>query len=528
MDKISSRETLTDNFCSFAKQHVDVVSDCEDEEKYTFGYEHLPQQGDSSISAYPQSKASVSTLASAQHTTVVVWKNCVQREALLIWFAVARVQRRRLLDLDGGVVDALEDEVALSRVQRSLGVVRHQVHTQGRESRAQRPDVQVVHRHHGGALLQAALDLVGVDAVGRTLHEHVDAVAHDADGGGQHQHREDEGGDGVGDLPLGLVPNERAGHAHADALNEVAERVDVGGLDVEVLQLLLGCLCGQSLLEVSVGVAVGVAVAVAVAVRVAVAFLLTGAGAVSVAMAVTSMAVSMAAAAVTVSVAQDLHQDEVHEEADAGHNEHELAVHVLLGVGLQALHEALHGGVDEHAREHPDDQHGGDGANDLRALEAEAQAVGGRQRADPDGEERDAEARHVRQQVRGVRHDGQTAGQEAAHHLGAHEEQRAHAGQLQLALRALGAVRQRDAARAFALHGGRRALERHRLVHAAVVLARHTLAVAAAGRNPLCVNGRRRSSASKIEGGPVPKHGADETGGERRQAETTYLDLTRG
>ncbi|GMF38280.1 unnamed protein product [Phytophthora fragariaefolia] len=346
---------------------------------------------------------------------------------------------------------------------------------------AQRPDVQVVHCHDGRAVLQATLDLVGVDAVGRALHEHVDAVAHNADGGAQHQHREDEGGDGVGDLPLGLVPDEAAGDAHAHALDEVAERVDVGGLDVEVLELLLGLL---ALLEVgSVCVAVS-AVGVAVSgVRVAVSavcvgpLVAAGAGA-------ASMRVSVAApGAVRVAVAQDLHEDEVDDQADAGHDEHELPVDVLGRVGLQALEEALDGGVHEHAREHPDDEHAGDGADDLGALEAEAQAARGRQRAHPDGEQRDAEARHVRQQVGRVRHDGQAARQEAAHDLGAHEEQRAQAGELQLPLRALGAVRERDAARRLAVRG-RRALERHRFVHA-VVAARHGVRVPSCPQIPL-------------------------------------------
>ncbi|KAF1336044.1 hypothetical protein FI667_g560, partial [Globisporangium splendens] len=362
---------------------------------------------------------------------------------------------------------------------RLVRVVRDHVHTERREPRAERPDVEVVGRDHGRQRAQTVLNVLEVDAVRRAFHEHVHALLHDPVRRAEHQHREDERRDRVSDLPRRVVPDETASDAHAGALDKIAERVDVRRLNVEVLQrrlvrLLLRWFDAvlQIRASVRVTVAMGVAVArvVVMAGSVAVAVFLLGTMRMAV-VARSAMRVAVARAAVAVAVAQDLHQDQVHQEPDARDDEHQLAVYALLRVGLEALEEALDRGVHEHAREHPDHQHARDRADHLGTLEAKAQARRRRQRRGPDRKQRDTEARDVREQVRGVRHDRERAGEEPADDLGDHEQQRADARELQLALRVLGGRVERDAARAVgrsaAERAGRRGLERRGLVAAA-------------------------------------------------------------
>ncbi|KAJ8524995.1 hypothetical protein ON010_g16120 [Phytophthora cinnamomi] len=143
---------------------------------------------------------------------------------------------------------------------------------------------------------------------------------------------------------------------------------------------------------------------------------------------------------VRVPMAEDFHQDEVHDQADRSDDEHQFAIDASRWIGLQSVDEPHHRFVQQHTGEHPDHQHTRDGTDDLRALKAEAQSIGGRSLVHPDREKRDADARHVRQHVRRVRHDGQTAGQVASDDLGAHEKQRKQAGELQFALSSLVAL----------------------------------------------------------------------------------------
>ncbi|DAZ96331.1 TPA: hypothetical protein N0F65_008455 [Lagenidium giganteum] len=384
--------------------------------------------------------------------------------------AVAWVLLRRLLDLDRRVVDADRDEVVLSFVQRFVRVVRDQVHAQRWQTGAQRPDVQVVHSVDGWQSTKALLDFFWVDTFRRAFHQHVNAALDDANSRAQHQDREHKGSDWIGHLPLWVVPDQSTSNAHANALDEVTQRVDVRSFDVEVLKGLLlllailrallavAALLQQIRLLVRLTVAVAMTVAVAVAVLL---FVIRVAMTVAVAVAIGFLLIVVMRAAVRVAVAQDLHQHKVDTKANARNDEHELAVHAFLWVRANAFQEALDRGVHEHAREHPDDQHAGDGTNHFRALEAKGQARRRWQRADPDGKQRDAEAADVRQQVRRVRHDGQTAGHEAAHDLGQHEQQRARARPLELALRALGGVIERHAPRLLAAQ--RRARRRLRL-----------------------------------------------------------------
>lgn len=147
-----------------------------------------------------------------------------------------------------------------------------------------------------------------------------------------------------------------------------------------------------------------------------------------------------------VPVTQNLHQDNVHEQADAGHDEHELPVNVLLRVGFQTLDESVHSSIQQHARQHPDQQHTDNSTDHFSSLETEAHFVGSWQRGHPDREQRDAEAGHIREQVGGVRHDGQTASDGSPDDLSKHEEHRAQAGQLQFPLGTSGTLGQRDAA----------------------------------------------------------------------------------
>ena len=96
------------------------------------------------------------------------------------------------------------------------------------------PDVQLVHRDHAGQLLEASLHLPSIHLPRRALHEDREDVAQHLDGGEQHEHREQERADEVDHFPLGVIPDRRSTHHHADALDEVAEHVEVCAFDVDV------------------------------------------------------------------------------------------------------------------------------------------------------------------------------------------------------------------------------------------------------------------------------------------------------
>ena len=70
----------------------------------------------------------------------------------------------------------------------------------------------------------------------------------------------------------------------------------------------------------------------------------------------------------------------------------------------------------------PYEEYGGGGADDLRAVPAEAHLLGGGPRGDVDGEEGDHEGGEVGQEVGGVSGDGERVGEDSANHLDRHEE----------------------------------------------------------------------------------------------------------
>jgi hypothetical protein len=99
------------------------------------------------------------------------------------------------------------------------------------------PDVQLVHRDHAGQLLEASFHFPSIHLPRRALHEDREDVAQHLDGGEQHEHREQERADEVNHFPLGVIPNRRSTQHHADALDEVAEHVEVCTFDVDVALL---------------------------------------------------------------------------------------------------------------------------------------------------------------------------------------------------------------------------------------------------------------------------------------------------
>ena len=83
------------------------------------------------------------------------------------------------------------------------------------------------------------LDNIVLDALWRAFHEHVERVLEDLDGGGEDEKAEDEGADWVDDDPGGVEVDDDGGHEDAERLEEVTDDVDEGGLDVDVLLVLV-------------------------------------------------------------------------------------------------------------------------------------------------------------------------------------------------------------------------------------------------------------------------------------------------
>ena len=76
----------------------------------------------------------------------------------------------------------------------------------------------------------------------------------------------------------------------------------------------------------------------------------------------------------------------------------------------------------------PYEEYGGGGADDLRAVPAEAHLLGGGPRGDVDGEEGDHEGGEIGEKVRGVCGNGQRVGHEPSDDFHRHEEEAEDAG----------------------------------------------------------------------------------------------------
>jgi len=122
--------------------------------------------------------------------------------------------------------------------------------------------------------------------------------------------------------------------------------------------------------------------------------------------------------AVVVVPAQDGHQQEVDAHARGRQDEHEPPIH-----GLRVRHPP--GRLDhEDAGHEPRHGDGGEGAEDLDAVEAEGVVARGGPGGDAGRDQGDRKARHVGEQVGRVRPNGDGVRPEAAHRLDGHEDGR--------------------------------------------------------------------------------------------------------
>lgn len=82
-----------------------------------------------------------------------------------------------------------------------------------------------------------------VDVDGCALHEDVDDVPQDGLCGQQHHHTEDEGADGVSNVPAGVilvVPDERTSDGHTNALQDVANHMQHSTAQVDAACVTMG------------------------------------------------------------------------------------------------------------------------------------------------------------------------------------------------------------------------------------------------------------------------------------------------
>ena len=83
------------------------------------------------------------------------------------------------------------------------------------------------------------LDNVVLDALRRALHEHVERVLEDLDGGGEDEETEDKGADGIDDDPGGLEVDDDGGHEDTEGLEKVADYVDESSFHVDVFLIFV-------------------------------------------------------------------------------------------------------------------------------------------------------------------------------------------------------------------------------------------------------------------------------------------------
>ena len=82
---------------------------------------------------------------------------------------------------------------------------------------------------------ERVLDDVVVDVRGGRLQQDAQGLAQDADGGGEHEDAEEEGADGVDEVPFRLEVDHDGCDEDAKGLEEISNNVDEGSSHVDVL-----------------------------------------------------------------------------------------------------------------------------------------------------------------------------------------------------------------------------------------------------------------------------------------------------
>mmetsp|Transcript_77395 Transcript_77395/g.226979 ORF Transcript_77395/g.226979 Transcript_77395/m.226979 type:complete len:341 (-) Transcript_77395:108-1130(-) len=243
--------------------------------------------------------------------------------------------------------------------------------------------MQIVNRVHMRKVNQLVHHFVLIDMLWGLGHE----GAHTADGRAlgceDHQNAEEHRAAGVGVAPLadaavrdadveGLQPDAEGGHAHAEGLHDVAD------------DMRYGCLHRRPCLLLALPMAV---------------------------------AMVAGAVAVAVTVAEHLHQDKVHEETNGCNHQHDRSVY-----GLR-VQKPVHGCVQQHGGQRPDNHDRQQRAKHLGLLKPIGKLRRGLHFGELESQQRNDEAAHIGEHVRGVGHDGQGVCHDAAHDLHEHEEE---------------------------------------------------------------------------------------------------------
>ena len=265
---------------------------------------------------------------------------------------LARVHNLRFvkLHLDGDHVDVvlvfeelrggLEDLLGVAGLRRGVD---REVHGDGVLVRGQGPDAEVVHQDDVEQVHEVGHDVVEAHRPGAALHEDAHRVADHVGRGAEDDEGEDDGADGIGHLEAGVDVDQDGGDEHADRLDEVAEDVDHGRPDVEVLRR-------RGVLVVAIAAALHAAVVVVVEVTV-------------------GATVTVAASAVTVTVGhavEDEPEDDIEEDGAARDHHHWDRIHFEVARG-DPVRRQIH----QDAGHVPDDDYGEEGAEGLGAVKTE-------------------------------------------------------------------------------------------------------------------------------------------------------------
>jgi hypothetical protein len=176
-----------------------------------------------------------------------------------------------ILDLDRAVMNTKLGAEVVSFDEHLLWLLGDDVTGEGRGLRRDRPDMKVVHIHHAGDLLESSKNSHVVDLwamrgrggeerergvltcagtpskridITRPSNEKVDLWRSTEESDRERETdspddetREEKGADRIQDLILRIDPDQETGDRHSDALNEVCDDVEVGGLDVDIRRL---------------------------------------------------------------------------------------------------------------------------------------------------------------------------------------------------------------------------------------------------------------------------------------------------
>ena len=125
---------------------------------------------------------------------------------------------RRMINVEvvGADVLAAHEHLVVRRPRREDDVARHR-RPVGREL----PDVDVVHVAHALDVLQALLQAPDVHVRRRALQQNIDRLAHEAHRRPDHDQREEQRHERVGDLPRRPPPDDGARQDHAQVLQQI-------------------------------------------------------------------------------------------------------------------------------------------------------------------------------------------------------------------------------------------------------------------------------------------------------------------